>query len=117
MKKKLTKQDRRKIRHKRVRARIAGMPEKPRLSVYKSNNNLYAQIIDDTVGKTLIGFSSVSIKDKMPASEKAKKVWENIADLAIKAGIKNVVFDRGGFKYHGRIKAIAEGARSKGLNF
>lgn len=117
MKKKLSKSDKRKIRHRRVVAKIYGTPEKPRLSVFKSNNNLYAQIIDDVSGKTIIGVSSIKIKEKMKISDKAKKVGEILGELAIKNNIKNVVFDRGGFKYHGRIKAVAEGARSKGLNF
>lgn len=109
-------------RHKRVRKKVYGTAERPRLSVYRSLNHIYAQLIDDTKGHTLV---SASTLDKEFSNEKghkgnvamAKKVGKLIAEKAVAAGIKMVVFDRGGYKYHGCIKALAEAAREGGLEF
>lgn len=112
---KLQKRDRIK---RRIRGKISGSAEKPRLSVYKSNKEIYAQLIDDAEGKTLAAASS---RDKEIAngtkSEVATSVGKLIAERAKAAGIETVVFDRNGYEYHGRIKAIAEGAREGGLKF
>lgn len=118
MKKKLTKKDKRLIRHKRIRAKIYGTSERPRLSVYISNRNIYAQIINDEIGHTLVSASSLEFRnEKISGMEKAKKVGEIIAERALEKGIKKIVFDRGGFSYKGRVKALAESARNKGLEF
>ncbi len=102
--------------HKRIRSRVSGTESKPRLSVFRSNKFMYAQIIDDTTGKTLV--STSDMKDfKGTKNERAFAIGETIAELAKKAGITTVVFDRGGFRYTGRIQSLAEGARSKGLQF
>ncbi len=109
----------RKKRHIRVRAKISGTAARPRLCVYRSLNNIYVQIIDDTCGKTLVSASSVE-KDFGTAGgnkEDAKKVGALAAKRAIDKGITEVVFDRGGYLYHGRIAALAEGAREGGLKF
>ncbi len=105
-------------RHKRVRAKISGTSERPRLCVYRSLQNIYVQIIDDTCGKTLVSASSVE-KDFGYGGNKdaAKKVGELAAKRALEKGISDVVFDRGGYLYHGRIEALAEGAREAGLKF
>jgi large subunit ribosomal protein L18 len=103
-----------------VRGKISGTAEKPRMSVFKSNSQIYVQIIDDTAangGKTLVAESSLAIKEKMTKSEKSAKVGELIAKKAIAAGIETVVFDRNGFLYHGRVKQLAEAARNAGLKF
>ncbi|MEK7603895.1 MAG: 50S ribosomal protein L18 [Patescibacteria group bacterium] len=107
-------------RHRRVRARIKGTGERPRVSVFKSNRNIFVQFIDDETGKTVLSSQIVSdIKNKMKdkKTEKAIKIGEMLAEKAQKAGIKNVVFDRGGFKYHGRVKAVADGLRKGNINF
>ena len=104
-------------RKNRVRAKISGTKERPRLSVYRSNNHIYGQIIDDVAGKTLVSASDVKSKEKGNKSEIAGKVGEEIAKVAIAKKIKKVVFDRNGFAYHGRVKALAEGARKGGLVF
>ena len=106
-------------RHKRVRAKISGTPERPRLNVFRSETNIYAQIIDDVNGKTLVSASSLEKGFEGSGSncEAAKKVGEAIAERAKAKGIENVVFDRGGYVYHGRVKALAEGAREGGLQF
>ena len=106
-------------RHKRVRTKISGTPECPRLNVYRSNTGIYAQIIDDVAAKTLVAASTLDKEVKTKASniEAAKEVGDLIAKRAIKAGIKTVVFDRGGYIYHGKIKALAEAAREAGLEF
>lgn len=110
-------------RHRRVRARVIGSAEKPRLCVFRSNQHIYAQLIDDEAGKTLASVRDMDIKDvtsKNDLSGKQAKsfiVGELIAEKAEKLKIKTIVFDRGGYKYHGRVKALAEGARSKGLVF
>ncbi len=103
----------------RVRKNLAGTPERPRLSVFRSNTGMYAQIIDDETGRTLV--SASSLKDKkangVPKVEQAKLVGHAIAEKAKAAGIDKVVFDRNGYLYHGRVKALAEAAREAGLNF
>lgn len=106
-------------RHKRVRAKISGNADCPRLCVYRSNKGIYAQIIDDTVGRTLVAASTLDKEVKTKASniEAAKEVGELVAKRAVKAGIKSVVFDRGGYIYHGKVKALAEAAREAGLEF
>ncbi len=106
-------------RHKRVRAKISGTPERPRLNVFRSETNIYAQIIDDVNGVTLVSASSLE-KDFTCEGDKkaaAKKVGQNVAERAKAKGIDTVVFDRGGYVYHGRVKALAEGAREGGLQF
>lgn len=105
-------------RHARVRGKISGTPERPRLSVFRSEKNIYAQIIDDVAGNTLVAASSVE-KDFGPGSNKeaARKVGKLIAERALAKGIEEVVFDRGGYIYHGRVKELAEGAREGGLKF
>jgi len=105
-------------RHARIRAKISGTAECPRLSVFRSNKNIHAQIIDDVNGVTLVATSSTSLKLANGGNiEAAKKVGAEIAKLALAKGIENVVFDRGGFVYHGRIAAVAEAAREAGLKF
>lgn len=106
-------------RHKRVRGKIAGTPERPRLNVFRSETNIYAQIIDDAAGKTLVSASSLEKGFEGLGSncEAAKKVGLAIAQRAKDKGIDTVVFDRGGYLYHGRIQALAEGAREGGLQF
>ena len=106
-------------RHRRVRGKISGTPERPRLNVFRSGTNIYAQIIDDTKGVTLVSASSLEKGFEGPGSncEAAKKVGEAIAQRARDKGIETVVFDRGGYLYHGRVKALAEGAREGGLQF
>jgi large subunit ribosomal protein L18 len=106
-------------RHKRVRAKISGTPERPRLNVFRSAANIYAQIIDDVNGVTLVSASSLE-KDfscEGTKSDAATQVGMNIAQRAKAKGIDTVVFDRGGYVYHGRVKALAEGARKGGLQF
>ncbi len=110
-------------RHERLRKRVFGTPQKPRLSIHKSHQNLFAQLIDDLSAKTVC---AASTQDKtisggtsahVTKTQKAKLLGESLAKKALAAGLKEVVFDRGGFKYHGRIKAFAEGARQNGLKF
>ena len=106
-------------RHKRVRAKVSGTPERPRLNVFRSETNIYAQIIDDVNGVTLVSASSLE-KDfacEGTKSDAAKQVGGNVAERARAKGIETVVFDRGGYVYHGRVKALAEGAREGGLQF
>ncbi len=103
-------------RHKRIRSVLSGTDERPRLSVFKSHKYIYAQIIDDVKGHTLVSFSSIDAKSKTPA-EKAKEVGMEIAKLAKTKKIDKVVFDRGGYLYTGKIQAVADGAREGGLNF
>lgn len=100
----------------RVRNKISGTSERPRLTVFRSNKQIYAQVIDDLSGKTLASASSLGI-EKMPKKEQAAKVGELIAKNAQEAGITTVVFDRNGFLYHGRVKELADAARKGGLNF
>ena len=103
--------------HKKIRARVSGTESRPRLSVFRSNRYMYAQIIDDMRGVTLCSASDIALSGKMTKVERAKKVGEELAALAKKAKITTVVFDRGGFSYHGRVQALADGARSGGLVF
>ncbi|MGB4751329.1 MAG: 50S ribosomal protein L18 [Fervidobacterium sp.] len=111
------------MRHKRLRKRISGTPERPRLSVYRSEKHIYAQIIDDTKGVTLVAVSTVEEELRNKLNQKtwnvqaAKEVGKIIAERATAKGIKEIVFDRGGYKYHGRIKALADSARESGLKF
>ena len=106
-------------RHKRVRAKISGTPECPRLNVFRSEKNIYAQLIDDVHGVTLAAASSVEKDSEGSGSNKegARKVGKLIAERAKAKGIEDVVFDRGGYIYHGRVQELAEGAREGGLNF
>jgi large subunit ribosomal protein L18 len=108
-------------RHRRVRKKILGAPDRPRLAVYRSNRHIYAQLIDDYAGRTLAAASSLTTGngDGQASSpkERAKAVGAALAQRATAAGITEVVFDRGGFKFHGRVKAIADGAREGGLEF
>lgn len=105
-------------RHERVRGKISGTPERPRLSVFRSEQNIYAQIVDDVAGCTLCAASSVEKGFEGGGNiASAKEVGKMIAERAIAKGIENVVFDRGGFIYHGRVQALAEGAREGGLKF
>lgn len=103
-------------KHKRVRKTVVGIESRPRLCVFKSHQHIYAQIIDDTKGATLASFSDLTIKSGIK-KERAEKVGEEIAKKALAKKITQVVFDRGGFKYHGRIAALADGARKGGLQF
>lgn len=112
----------RKRRHTRVRARISGTAERPRLNVFRSLEHIYAQVIDDTAGHTLAAASTIDrdLREKIEGktkSEAAKLVGALVAERAQKVGIKKVVFDRGGYRYHGRVKALAEAAREAGLEF
>ena len=104
---------------KGIRKRITGSPERPRLSVFRSNKGIYAQIIDDNDGKTLVAASSLEndFSSKGPKIDQSKEVGKKVAEKAIAAGIKEVVFDRNGYLYHGRVKSLAEGAREGGLIF
>ncbi|WP_457625733.1 50S ribosomal protein L18 [Persephonella sp.] len=119
-----TRRQKRIIRHKRIRKKVFGTAERPRMAFFKSLNNLYVQIIDDEAGKTLVSASTID-KDFVEKYgvrggkniEMAKKLGEFIAEKALSKGIENVVFDRGGFIYHGKVKAFAEAAREKGLKF
>ena len=106
-------------RHVRVRAKIAGTPERPRLNVFRSNANIYAQIIDDVNGTTLVSASTLEkeFEGATGNKEAARKVGELIAERAKAKGIDTVVFDRGGYLYHGRVAELAEGAREAGLEF
>ena len=110
------------IRHARVRKKISGTPEMPRLCVYRSNKSIYAQVIDDTKGVTLVSASTLDpqIKGQLDDVDKkgaAKLVGKLIGERALNAGLKNVVFDRGGYIYTGRVAELAAGAREAGLNF
>jgi large subunit ribosomal protein L18 len=99
--------------HKKVRAKISGTADFPRVSVYRSNAHMYAQVIDDVAQKTIFGASDKAMKGTK--SEKAAELGKLVAQTIIKNGIKKALFDRGGFKYHGRVKAVAEGLRAAGL--
>lgn len=116
----ITKTPRKKIRakkHLKVRKRLSGTPARPRLCVYRSLTNIYAQVIDDVAGNTLVAASSLELEGSGSNKDAAKKVGELIAKKALEKGITRVVFDRGGNIYHGRIQALAEGAREAGLDF
>ena len=112
----------RKIRHRRVRHKITGIVSRPRLCVFRSLNHIYAQLIDDSIGQTLVSMSTLdsqvrSKADGMVKTKKAEIVGTLLAEKALNKGIKQVVFDRGGYKYHGRVKALAEAAKKTGLEF
>ena len=112
----LTNRQRRLKRRRRVRARIQGTAERPRLSVYRSNRGLFAQLIDDTSGHTLAAVNWIEPELKsLTATDQATKAGELLAERAKAAGVETCVFDRGGYQYHGRVKALAEGAREGGL--
>jgi large subunit ribosomal protein L18 len=107
-------------RHSRLRLRVAGSAERPRLAVFRSINQIYAQVIDDASGHTLASASSLEAAVKGAGgtkTERARQVGSLLGDRARAAGVERVVFDRAGFKYHGRIRALAEGARGSGLDF
>jgi large subunit ribosomal protein L18 len=104
-------------RHNRIRAKISGTAARPRLVIYRSLGNHYAQLVDDTKGVTLVSASDLKMKGKETKSERAKKVGLELAKLASEKKITVCVFDRNGYRYHGRIKAIADGAREGGLKF
>ena len=106
-------------RHKRVRAHISGTAARPRLAVYRSNANIYAQIIDDTKGVTLVSASSLekAFENYGGNKEAAREIGKLVAERALAKGIENVVFDRGGYLYHGRVQELADGAREGGLKF
>ena len=112
-----TKEERRLKIKRSVRSKISGTAERPRLTVFRSNKQIYAQVIDDTTGRTLAAASSLKIEDKAPKKEIAAKVGEQIAKSAQEAGVQAVVFDRNGYLYHGRVKELADAARNGGLKF
>lgn len=119
---KVNRNEKRQKRHGRARQNIYGTPERPRLNVFRSSNHIYAQIIDDTEGNTLVAASTLDseLKDSLKSTETkeaAKAVGELVAKRALEKGIEEVVFDRGGYIYHGRIKELADGARGAGLKF
>jgi large subunit ribosomal protein L18 len=104
--------------HARIREKLAGTAERPRLNVYRSLNHIYAQVIDDQKGETLVSASTVQLKVKNGGNvAAAKEIGKSVAEKAAAKGIKQVVFDRGGYLYHGRVKALADGAREAGLEF
>jgi large subunit ribosomal protein L18 len=109
----------RKKRQQSIRKKLSGTTERPRLCVFRSNRYIYAQVIDDTKQKVLFGYSSASLKDNKnkKKTEIALEVGKMIGKIAVDKGIKLVAFDRAGYKYHGRVKALAEGARAAGLKF
>lgn len=113
---KLSKSEQRTRRHRRIRAKVIGTSERPRLAVFKSNNYIYAQLIDDTKGATLSAVSDMGLKGKTK-TERAKLAGTALAKSAKEKGVKEVVFDRGGFIYTGRVRAFADGAREGGLTF
>ena len=115
-----TPQAARRRRHARLRKRVSGTPERPRLAIYRSLSHIYAQVIDDVAGRTLVAASDLEADLRKAEGKKcdvAKRVGELVGERAKGAGVSRVVFDRGGFQYHGRVKALAEGARGAGLDF
>jgi large subunit ribosomal protein L18 len=102
--------------HARIRAKLSGTGERPRLNVYRSLNHIYAQVIDDQTGQTLVSASTIKMKTGGNVAA-AKEIGKAVAEKAVEKGIKKVVFDRGGYLYHGRIKALADAAREAGLEF
>jgi large subunit ribosomal protein L18 len=115
----LSKSDHRDRRHRRVRKKVAGTAERPRLAVFRSSKHIYVQAIDDLSGRTLVSASTMEKELRggtTATAEAAKKVGKLLGERAQAAGITTVVFDRGGFKYHGRVAAVADGAREAGLN-
>lgn len=118
---KVSKTAKRLRRKVRIRKKISGTPERPRLVVYRSNSHIYAQLVDDVAGKTMVSASSLTISrtegEQKLNKESAAKVGKEIARLALENNINEVVFDRNGYVYHGRVKALADGAREGGLKF
>lgn len=114
---KRTRQEARLRRKIRIRKKIRGTSERPRLVVFRSNRYIYAQLIDDVAGKTLAAYSSLVLGKKNVTKEVAKEVGKKVAELAKEKNIEKVVFDRNGYLYHGRVKALADGAREGGLKF
>ncbi|MDR1258003.1 MAG: 50S ribosomal protein L18 [Tannerellaceae bacterium] len=112
-----TKEERRLKIKQGIRGKVSGTPERPRLTVFRSNKQIYAQVIDDTTGKTLTAASSLKLSEKAPKKEIANKVGVLIAKNALEIGIQAVVFDRNGYLYHGRVKELADAARNSGLKF
>jgi large subunit ribosomal protein L18 len=112
-----TKEERRLKIKQGIRGKVSGTLERPRLTVFRSNKQIYAQVIDDTTGKTLIAASSLKLSEKAPKKEIANKVGALIAKNALEIGIQAVVFDRNGYLYHGRVKELADAARNSGLKF
>jgi large subunit ribosomal protein L18 len=106
-------------RHRRVRGKVRGTAERPRLMVFRSNRGIFAQLVDDDAGKTLAGASWLGLPKSFSGdkTEQAREVGKAVAAAAKQAGVESVVFDRGGYLYHGRVKALAEGAREGGLQF
>lgn len=104
-------------RHRRVRKKIVGTPDRPRLTVYRSNRHVYAQLIDDVAGRTIAAASTLVEAGGDDPTGRARRVGKALAGRAREAGIEKVSFDRGGFKYHGQVRAVAEGAREGGLEF
>jgi large subunit ribosomal protein L18 len=114
----ITTRQSRERRHRRVRRKVAGSPQRPRLAVFRSNRGIFAQVVDDASGKTLAGASWMTVKGVTGnKTEQARAVGLAVAEAARRAGVEAVVFDRGGYLYHGRVKALAEGAREGGLRF
>src|SRR5579863_7344436 len=104
--------------HTRIREKMSGTAQRPRLNVYRSLNHIYAQVIDDQKGETLVSASTIEVKSKTGGNvAAAKEIGKSIAEKAVAKGIKQVVFDRGGYLYHGRVKALADAAREAGLEF
>lgn len=103
--------------HKKIRTRVSGTGDRPRLAVFRSNRYMYAQLIDDVKGVTVVSASDLSLSDKMNKVERAKTVGKTLAEAAKKENITKVVFDRGGFSYRGRVQALADAAREGGLQF
>lgn len=118
----ITKPDKNKTRqrrHVRVRGKISGTEKRPRLNVFRSNKNIYAQVIDDVAGVTIVNASTLdkAVAEGLNKVEQAQAVGKLVAERAVKAGIEDVIFDRGGYLYHGRVQALAEAARENGLKF
>jgi len=109
--------EQRQKRHRRVRKKVVGTAERPRLTVFRSNRHTYAQLIDDFAGRTLAAASTLTVNGGADPKEKAKAVGKAVAEAAKKAGVSRATFDRSGFMYHGRVRAVAEGAREGGLEF
>ncbi len=105
------------IRHKRIRAKMSGEKTRPRVSVFRSNNYMYVQIVNDVSGETLLGLSDKNLHEVKNRQERAQKLGSEIAEKMNKLGIKTIVFDRSGYAYHGRVQALAEGLRKGGIKF
>jgi large subunit ribosomal protein L18 len=114
----LTREARRLRRRRRVRAKVSGTPERPRISVFRSNRGISAQLIDDIAGRTVaaVNWTEPELRS-LPSAQRARRAGELLAERARAAGVEGAVFDRGGYQYHGRVKALAEGARESGLAF